>query len=130
MSGPWRYFNIQDDPLIVGLDNELMAMLDMARDKAGVPFLITSGKRTADQNSALSGAVSDSSHLAGLAVDMSTIGDDHVLNRMLFGLFAAGFDRIGLYFSLSGSTLTPHHLHVDIDKTKPPQVTWSLMEQN
>lgn len=127
MNGNFRYFK---DSEIVGLDKELVAMLDLARDKAGVPFVITSGLRTADQNSALHGAVSDSAHLTGFAVDMSTNGDDHQLNRMLYGLSVAGFDRIGLYFSLEGTKLVPRHIHVDIDKSKPPEVTWALLEAN
>lgn len=123
----YHYFS---DDEIKGLDKELCAMLDLARDKAGVPFIITSGLRTYDQNSALNGSVSDSAHLSGLAVDMSTNGDDHQLNRMLFGLYAAGFDRIGLYFSVQDSKLIPHHIHVDIDKSKPSQATWSNIERN
>lgn len=123
----YHYFT---DAEVVGLDKELCAMLDLARDKAGVPFVITSGLRTADQNSALSGAVSDSAHLKGLAVDLEVSGDDHALNRMMYGLDLAGFCRIGLYFSIEGSTLMPRHIHVDVDTSKPQQVTWSLIEQN
>lgn len=128
--GPWKWFNLQDDPLIAGLDTELMAMLDMARDKAGVPFTITSGKRSPDQNAALCGAVQDSAHLAGLAVDLAVPGDDHVFDRMLYGLTIAGFVRKGQYFSVQGAKLIPRHLHIDIDKTKPQEVTWSLVEEN
>lgn len=128
--GPWKHFNLQDDPLIVGLDNELMAMLDMAREKAGVVFTITSGKRTPENNQGLSGAVGDSSHLTGNAVDLEVGGDDHVFDRMEFGLRAAGFVRLGLYFKLEGTKLVPHHIHADNDSTKPQQVTWALIEQN
>ena len=115
------------------LEPELWARLDQARDKAGVPFVITSGRRTQDQNSSLRGAVSNSAHLSGLAVDMSTNGDDHFLNRILYGLGCAGFDRIGLYFSPdpnNPSRLIPHHVHCDISKVLPPMVTWALLEQN
>lgn len=123
----YKYFS---DEELKGLDKELCAMLDLARDRAGVPFIITSGLRTPEQNSNLNGAVSDSAHLSGLAVDLALSGSDHILNRILYGLFQAGFDRIGLYFSVEGKSLVPHHLHCDIDKTKPTQVTWSLLEQN
>lgn len=123
----WHYFK---DSEVMGLDRELVSMLDLARDKAGVPFLITSGLRTPERNSMLTGAVSDSAHLKGLAVDLALSGSDHILNRILYGLYIAGFDRIGQYFSVEGKTLIPHHLHVDIDKTKPSQVTFSLLEQN
>jgi hypothetical protein len=128
----YHWFN-DDEVAKWQLDPELWAMLDMAREKAGVPFVITSGRRTPDQNAALRGAVSDSSHLSGFGVDIATNGDDHLLNRMLHGLDIAGFDRIGLYFSLdpqNPSRLIPHHVHVDHDLSKPPQMTWALLEQN
>jgi zinc D-Ala-D-Ala carboxypeptidase len=120
--GNYRYFT---DEELKGLDKELCAMLDQARDKAGVPFVITSGLRTASANDALAGSVSDSAHLSGLAVDLAVNGDDHTLNRMMYGLTVAGFDRIGLYFRIQGSKLIPAHVHVDISRVLPPQVTWS-----
>lgn len=126
----WNFFNEKDDPLIVGLDTELMAKLDLARSKAGVPFRITSGLRTQDQNAALNGAAKDSPHLKGLAVDVSVSGDARILNRVLFGLFAAGFDRIGIYFRAEGKKLIPVHIHVDLDSSKAPCVTWCELEQN
>lgn len=126
----YKYFS---DGEVEGLDKELCARLDMARDKAGVPFRITSGKRTPEQNARLTGAVSDSAHLTGLAVDLAT-GDDHTKNRMMYGLISSGLaDRIGEYFSVDPTNpnrLIPHHLHIDIDTTKPQQVTWALMEKN
>lgn len=128
--GNWKHFT---DEEFEGLDKELCAKLDMAREKAGVPFIITSGKRTAEQNANLVGAVSDSAHLTGLAVDLAT-GDDHTKNRIVYGLCLAGLaDRIGEYFTIDPTNpnkLIPHHLHVDCDTTKPQQVTWALMEKN
>lgn len=128
--GNWKHFT---DEEVVGLDKELCAKLDMAREKAGVPFFITSGKRTPEQNANLSGAVSDSSHLTGLAVDLAT-GDDHTKNRIIYGLCIAGLgSRIGEYFSIDPANpkrLIPHHVHVDCDTTKPQEVTWSLKEEN
>lgn len=126
----WKHFS---DEEVAGLDRELCAKLDMAREKAGVPFIITSGKRSPEQNANLIGAVSDSAHLTGLAVDLAT-GNDHTKNRMIYGLCTAGLDgRIGEYFSRDPENpdrLIPHHLHIDIDTTKPQQVTWALMERN
>lgn len=121
------------------LTGELWARLDMARGKANVPFIISNGLETPEQNKCIQGAVPDSAHLAGpdglsKAVDLSTGGDHHVFNRMVFGLCNANLgDRMGLYFSIdpaSPNILIPHHIHVDIDESKPPQVTWFLMEQN
>ena len=124
--GNWKHFQEGE---VAGLDTELIAMLDMAREKAGVPFLITSGKRTPDQNAGLSGTVKDSAHLTGNAVDLA-VNEDHAMNRMLYGLYAAGFGRFGLYFRLDGSKLIPAHIHVDNAKDKPLEVTWSLIEAN
>jgi Peptidase M15 len=134
----YHYFS-DDEVTKWKLTGELWAGLDMARDKAGVPFIISNGLETPEQNQDIKGAVSDSAHLAGpdglsKAVDLSTGGDHHVFNRMLYGLELAGLgDRMGLYFSIDPTDpkkLIPHHIHVDIDKTKPAQVTWFLMEQN
>ena len=132
MNSIYKYFST-DEVTKWQLDPELWAMLDEAREKAGVPFIITSGKRTTDQNSCLLGAVADSSHLKGLGVDLAT-GDDHIFNRIIYGLCMAGLgDRWGEYKlrdPTDGSKLVHHHIHVDCDKTLPKEVTWAMMEQN
>lgn len=126
----YKYFSDQE---VAGLDKELCAKLDMARDKAGVPFIITCGLRTPKQNACLHGAVSDSAHLKGLAVDLAT-GDDHMKNRIVEGLILAGLSaRWGEYFVIDAAApdhLVPHHIHVDIDPSLPQNVTWALKEQN
>lgn len=124
----YKYFS---DKEVLGLDKELCARLDMARDKAGVPFIITSGKRSLEENAQLKDSVSDSAHITGLAVDLAT-GTDHIKNRVVYGLCLAGLgDRIGEYFSVDPANpnkLVPHHVHVDIDTTKTQQVTWAQKE--
>ena len=124
----WKWFNEKDDPLIVGLDPQLISMLDMARDKAGIPFVITSGKRTAQQEAELKGGVKDSTHLLGLAVDLEC-NVDNALCLMLKGLFAAGFRRIGLYHD---ALFQPRHLHVDIGPMPdyPQDCMWLKLEEN
>lgn len=119
------------DSEIVGLDKELVAMLDIARGKAGVPFTITSGKRTFEENSALKDSVGDSAHLTGLAVDLAC-EDNHALQRMIHGLDYAGFNRIGIYIVPDPSSpykFVPRHIHVDVDKTKSPEVAWIVLER-
>jgi uncharacterized protein YcbK (DUF882 family) len=126
----FKFFNPVNDPLMVGLNSRLMMMLDSARDAAGVPFQITCGKRTPGENACLHGAVAESAHLSGLAVDLEC-SDDHALERMEFGLCRAGFVRRGLYIKASSAgKFVPHHIHVDIDDTKPQQFMWVLTEQN
>lgn len=122
----YKYFK---DEEVQGLDKELVAMLDMARDRAGVPFRITSGLRTADQNSVLKGAVADSSHLTGKAVDL-WVEDDHTYYCLLKGLYAVGFRRLGHYFVLDGDNFIPRHLHVDIDDSKSQDCCFVKREQN
>jgi|WetSurMetagenome_2_1015567.scaffolds.fasta_scaffold517962_1 hypothetical protein len=124
----YKYFK---DEEIVGLDKELVAKLDVARGVAGIPFRITSGKRTVEQNSVLKGAVADSSHLTGLAVDL-WVEDYHAYCVMLKGLYAAGFRRFGHYFTIEQTdpiNFIPRHIHVDVDATKLQDCSWCKREQ-
>ncbi len=123
----WKWFNEKDDPLIIGLDPELVSMLDNARNIAGTPFVISSGKRSVEGNSILKGAVSDSSHLTGKAVDLA-VGGSREYFLMMKGLYAAGFRRIGQYLNATGDDAV--HLHVDIDESKDQDVIFSKREQN
>ncbi len=95
---------------VEGLKPFFVSRLDVAREWAGVPFVITSGKRDAENNP----GVEDSAHLKGLAVDLRC-QDSVNRYRILAGLFRAGFYRIGCY-SL--------HIHVDADDEKPQRVVW------
>ena len=106
----WRYFR---DVEVDGLDTELVAKLDMARHMCEFPFLITSGKRTPDQNERV-GGVQSSSHLTGRAVDLMCHGSV-ARYKMLRALFTVGFQRIGIY---------QKHIHVDLDHSKPQVVAW------
>jgi len=107
----WTYFT---DDEVKGLDTELVAMLDRARGLAGVPFVITCGLRTQEQNDALPESVKDSAHLSGNAVDLAC-ADSTTRFAMLRGLILAGFTRIGVY---------QNHLHADNSVTLPQKVCW------
>ena len=81
---------------------------------------VTSGYRTELHNKEV-GGVSNSSHLKGLAADISDNQHGvkiHSNNRflMLQALLSVGFNRIGV-----GSGF----IHVDIDKSKPSDVIWT-----
>lgn len=119
----WNYFK---DAEVVGLDNELVAKLDQARHLAGVPFIITDGKRDGagkqDRN-----AVNNSAHLAGLAVDLRC-RDSRTLAKMLAALYTVGFNRVGIYHKKIDGKSKPTHIHVDVDKTKDQEVTWLTEE--
>ena len=129
-AGKWNFFL---DKEVVGLDTELIAMLDMARHKTkgpsfptGIPFIITDGKRDGtgkkDRN-----AVNNSAHLTGNAVDLRC-RDYRSLSVMLAALTAAGFRRIGIYFKIVNGKPKPTHVHVDNDPTKDQDVTWLTEE--
>lgn len=107
---PYKYFSPSE---VQGLDEELVALLDKARGVAGVPFVITSGLRTKEQNRQ-AGGVPDSSHLTGKAVDLrATTGQER--HAIIKGCLQAGFTRLGIYST---------HIHVDIDTSKPQETIW------
>ncbi|MDI6796112.1 MAG: D-Ala-D-Ala carboxypeptidase family metallohydrolase [Desulfatibacillaceae bacterium] len=93
---------------------ELVAVLDRARDLAGVPFAINSGFRCPAHNAAVGGAPA-SSHLKGLAADIATGSNFERRFRILYGLLGAGFDRIGIATGF---------IHADIDPDKAKSVVW------
>ncbi len=119
----WTYFT---DEEVSGLVPEFVAKLDMARKVAGVPFVITSGLRTPEKNQSVIGAVPDSAHLKGLAVDLA-VSDSRSLCKMIEGAFSAHIQRIGIYFS-AGDSPSPMHLHLDDDPDKDTEVVWLKRE--
>lgn len=114
-----RYFKLEefDSPDEKGsgskMSEELLSMLDVARKKFGKPIKINSGYRTITHNKKVGGKPS-SSHLKGLAVDISCTNsvDRFKLESILREV---GFNRLGV-----ASTF----IHVDIDKNKSSHVMW------
>lgn len=98
---------------IEGLDAELVAKLDWARGRSGVPFIITSGKRSPEENERVMG-VDASAHMKGLAVDLRC-SDSQARYKMLNALFLSGFKRLGVY---------DKHIHADLDSSLPQEVVW------
>ena len=122
----FNYFEYEhfDSPDVQGsgqmMDLKIIQMLDKARAIYGKPIYITSGYRTEAHNEKV-GGVFGSSHLKGLAADISdnasgTKIDSRNRFLMLQALFAVGFDRIGV-----GNGFT----HIDIDTSKKPDVIWT-----
>ena len=91
---------------------QLIAALDMARAKAGVPFKVNSGFRCQKHNKAV-GAKPTSSHTLGLAVDVAFA--DGTQGIKILKALMPFFDRIGI-----GSNF----IHVDIDPNKPGPAMW------
>lgn len=120
----FQYFSYDefDSPLQEGsgqlMSDELISMLDHARDLAGVEFKITSGYRIEADIDRLKKAgykvSSKSSHLKGLAADIAC--NNSTRYNILESLLKVGFNRIGI-----GSTF----IHVDIDPDKPPFTIWT-----
>lgn len=110
----WHYFNEKQDPMIIGLDQELMAGLDRARHVAGIPFVILSGKRTSEEN-LLVGGVYDSAHLTGHAVDLRCRDSVECFKIVRALLTNGNFNRIVIGIHQDG---TFHNIHVDNDSTK------------
>jgi uncharacterized protein YcbK (DUF882 family) len=109
----WKFFTDEEGK---NIEPELMSKMDTARTIAGIPFVITCGLRTPDENQA-AGGVSDSAHLPdanGLsqAVDISCI-DSSDRWKMVFSLKDAGIRRI---------VIEQLHIHVDISQTLPQDV--------
>jgi zinc D-Ala-D-Ala carboxypeptidase len=111
-----------DSPLQEGsgqlMSDELITMLDDARDLAGVSFKITSGYRVEADIQRLKKAgykvSAKSSHLKGLAADIAC--DNSTRFKILDSLLKVGFNRIGIANSF---------IHVDIDPDKPPFTIWT-----
>ena len=118
---PFKYFTWSefDQPNYAGSGAKFMSAdfihkLDAIRADVGFPLIITSGYRSQAYNDGLSGSVPNSSHIKGLAADISAPTED-----MRFEIAKAainqGINRIGWGNSF---------IHLDIDKDKTPDVVW------
>jgi len=110
----YKYFKPNE---IVGLKPELVALLDKARDISGVPFSISSGLRTASQNTS-AGGVENSAHLLGKAVDIHCPSSVNRL-KMVSALLQVGFKRLGI---------GKDFIHADIGNSSdnlPENVMWT-----
>jgi len=95
------------------MNEDFLALLDEAREFAGIPFVINSAYRSIEHNERVGGKPS-SSHLKGLAVDIRA-NDSTTRGVVLDALRGVGFTRIGI-----GKTF----IHVDMDYDKDQNVTW------
>ena len=115
-----RYFTVDefDSPDLPGsgefMDQDFLDLLDKARERAAVPFRITSGYRTEKFNRDC-GGVPNSSHRYGLAADISCVNS---ARRFLIieALLYVGFTRIGIADTF---------IHVDLDTNKQPNLIWT-----
>ena len=115
-----KYFKLSefDSPDILGsgknMNEEFLYMLDAARKIYGKPMRVNSGYRSEAHNKKV-GGVSSSSHLKGLAADISCKNSNERF-EMLQAFIKAGFKRIGIANSF---------IHIDNDKDKSQNVIWT-----
>jgi len=95
------------------MDPYFLKKLDLARDYAGVPFVITSGFRCKRHNEAVGGKP-DSAHLKGKAADIACTSS-HRRWLIVRSLIQAKFSRIGIGHDF---------IHVDDDPDKVKGVIW------
>jgi len=100
----YKYFS-EKEVSTFKLKPELWEILDKAREVAGVPFNITSGFRTPEDNKRVGGKA-NSSHLKGLACDLKAI-DNKNRYKILKGLLSV---KDELFIEVAKA-----HIHVDVD---------------
>lgn len=113
------YFSPATDPKIdfPNMDKDSLDMLEVARDEAGVPFVITSTYRTPEQSVSVGGLNNDA-HTEQPCSAYDIQYKDHSARAMIiFGLAKAGFRRIGV-------NKLNHHVHVDNSPNLPKPAFW------
>lgn len=119
----YKYFTPEE---VEGLNEDFVAKLDLARKFAGIPFTITSGLRTVQENESLvaSGAVPDSAHLQGNAVDLR-VANNHEVYLIIAAGVSVGITRYGIYLDSEG---IPTHVHLDTATDRVSEVIWIKRE--
>lgn len=102
-----KYFSEAE---IKGLKPFLVSRLDAARDRAGIPIVITEGVPPNTEGS----HVSESEHFDGNAVDVRC-ADSRTRFLLIYGAIHAGINRIGIY---------DKHLHFGVSLKHPQMVIW------
>lgn len=102
---------------LINYDSDSGAMIDMARDYSGIPYILNSACRCKKHNYEV-GSKPTSSHIAedrpSTAWDVKATTSRQRF-KILKGLIKAGFTRIGIHKSF---------IHADSDVSKDPEVSW------
>lgn len=114
---PFKYFTKKEFACPCGkcvnkISEDFIALLDDIRAALGAPMTVTSGYRCEAHNEAVGGRKT-SAHLSGLAADISC-ATSAIRSKML-RLFLQNFSRVGVAKTF---------LHIDVDSSKPQNVTW------
>lgn len=128
---PESFFTVKE---LHGLKDDFIQKLVAARqktieldpEKRGIPFRISSGYRTPDENKSIIGGIPNSAHLKGLAVDLRVYSSREA-KVIVEAAFLAGITRVGYYVDIYDQ---PIHLHLDIDPEKVSDVLFVQRELN
>jgi len=105
-TSPYTHFSTKEIAKFQ-LKTELWEILDDSRALAGTPFILTSGFRTVEQNAAVGGKA-NSSHLRGLAADISCV-DNKKRTAIIRGILGCGRPVF--------LEIAKKHIHIDIDSS-------------
>ena len=97
----WDYFSYETDSMLAcsccekrGMNDNFMRTLDRIREKAGVPFVVTSGYRCDLHNNSVSSTGFDGPHTTGRAVDIQANSREKAL--IMKAAMGEGFARFGV----------------------------------
>ena len=96
------------------MDPALLFLLDEARHRAEIPFVISSAMRCKAYNTIVKGTAK-SSHLTGYAVDI-IVSNSRDRYKVILALMEIGFKRIGI---------GPDFIHIDADPEKDGKLIWN-----
>ena len=117
-----NYFSIEEQSCNCGCDGSvhnqvLLDMLNKARYRADIPFIVSSWYRCKDHNANVGGSAT-SGHLQGKAVDIK-YKNSVDLFKIVSSLVHAGFTRIGINYNKKFV-----HCDVSVDKLSPVLFTY------
>jgi uncharacterized protein YcbK (DUF882 family) len=101
------------------MDATLLRKLQMLRDNAAEPLVITSGYRCPKHNAAIGGSA-NSYHMKGMAVDIACDGKDKARRYKLV--------KLALALDFGGVEVSGVHIHLDV--RPPSQGVMLLMDKD
>ena len=102
----WKYFKEHE---VKGLKEDFVDKLDIAREYAGIPFVITSGLRSKAYNKKIGGSPT-SAHLNGTGVDLRARNSTEFFN-IVRGVMESSIIGITVY-------VKSKHVHLDMKSTR------------
>ena len=117
-----KYFKIEEfacpDCHRATMNEDFLNVIDLARDYAGIPFIITSGFRCKEHNKEIGGKP-NSAHLRGLAADIKAI-DSYTRGKILQAINKVILEK-NLPYRIG---IARTFIHWDIDPYLPNPRVW------